>query len=95
MHDGRTGAQHRDHVVVALRLVLLHDVLEVPFERTGQHEPERGIGARLAGAEVRGKVDRLPARAEGGRVGTELLEGVAQVVTLPQEHVGCAHGASP
>ena len=53
---GRPGAQLGDHSVVALGLVLLHHLLHVPRERSGEDDADRRVRALLPRQQVRGEV---------------------------------------
>lgn len=81
----RPGAHGGDQrFPVALR----HSPL-TPLQPSGQgreHDAGREVGAALSHDEVRGEVAGTPRVAEGGRVRTELEEGVAQGLALGLHH---------
>ena len=84
----REGAERRavahavDQGAVARGLRLLHEALRARREAPAEQDARAGRGVALAHHEVGGQVLGGPALAEGGRVGTELLEQVAELAAL-------------
>jgi hypothetical protein len=83
-HGAERGAvAHAVHQLpVARGLGLLHQTVERALEAAAEQDPRRGSQVTLTDDEVRRQVDRAPALTEGGSVGTELLEEVAQLAAL-------------